>query len=356
MKILHSADWHLDSPLQGRTEARTAQLKEAMLRLPYQVAAAAKENHCDIMLLSGDLFDGPASPESIRAVKDALKEVNIPVFITPGNHDYLGVASPWLTEVWPENVHIFTGTTVDSVGIPSLDCRIYGAAFTAARMDSQLTGFRASQEETYAIGIFHGDPTQSSSPYNPITAEQIRSCALHYLALGHIHKAGQLRAGNTLCGWPGCPMGRGFDETEEKGVYLITLENSCTLEFLSLPTPRFYDWECAAGEDAAASLEAILPAIGNDHDYRIALTGESEPLDLEALTARFARFPNLLLRDQTVLPLDLWARAGEDTLEGIYFSLLRDALDTQDEVTSRRITLAARISRQLLLGQEVKLP
>ena len=356
MKILHSADWHLDSPLQGRSEARTAQLKEAMLRLPHQVAAAAKAQGCDMMLLSGDLFDGPASPESLKAVKDALKEAEMPVFITPGNHDYVGPASPWLTEVWPENVHIFTAPTVESVSIPALDCRVYGAAFTGPRMDAQLEGFRAAREERYAIGIFHGDPTQSGSPYNPITAEQIRLSGLHYLALGHIHKGDQLRAGATLCGWPGCPMGRGFDETGEKGVYLITLEEGCEIEFLPLDTPRFYDWECPAGEDAAEALSQRLPAAGNDHDYRITLTGESEPLDLDALAAKFPQFPNLLLRDRTVPKLDLWANADEDTLQGTYFTMLKKRMEGQDEKTCRRILLAARISRQILENQEVSLP
>ena len=356
MKILHSADWHLDSPLQGRTEARTAQLKEAILRLPHQVAAAARDLGCDLLLLAGDLFDGPATPESIKAVKDALKEAQMPVFITPGNHDYVGTGSPWLTEVWPENVHVFTAPTIESVALPELNCRVYGAAFTAPRMDALLEGFRAEQEEAYAIGLFHGDPSQSSSPYNPVTAEQIRNSGLHYLALGHIHKAGRLLSGETLCGWPGCPMGRGFDETEEKGAYLITLEESCTMEFIPLDTPRFYDWECAPGENASEALEKLLPAVGNENDYRITLTGESEPLDLEALAARFPQFPNLLLRDRTVPPLDLWADAGEDTLQGVYFTMLRQAMEGQDEETCRRIALAAKISRQILLEQEVKLP
>ena len=355
MKLLHSADWHLDSPLQGRSDSRTAQLKEAMLRLPGQICAMAKAQNCDLLLLAGDLFDGPASPESIKAVKDALKEVEIPVFITPGNHDFVGPASPWLTEIWPENVHVFTTPVIESVALPALNCRVYGAAFTGPRADAQLADFKAEPGET-AIGIFHGDPTQASSPYNPITAEQIRNSGLRYLALGHIHLKGQLRSGSTLCGWPGCPMGRGFDETEEKGCYLVTLEEGCVIEFLPLDTPRFYDWECPVGKDAIAALEGVLPALGNDHDYRITLTGESEPLDLEALTARFSRFPNLQLRDRTVPPLDLWADAGEDTLQGVYFTMLRQAMEGQDEQTCRRIALAAKISRQILLEQEVQLP
>ena len=352
MKLLHSADWHLDSPLQGRT----AQLRDALLRLPRQVVEAAQAQQCDLLLLSGDLFDGPASAESIRAVKDALGSAGMPVFIAPGNHDFVGAGAPWRTEVWPENVHIFTDPEIHSVALPQLNCRIYGAAFTDAYMASQLADFRAQQRERWAIGVFHGDPTQATSPYNPITAEQIRGSGLTYLALGHIHKCGQLRFGDTLCGWPGCPMGRGFDETEEKGVYLVTLEDTCTLEFLSLDTPRFYDWECPVTGTPEAALEAMLPALGNEHHYRITLTGECETPDLAALAAQFSRFPNLLLRNETVPPLDLWANAGEDTLEGTYFALLRQAMEGQDEATCRKITLAARISRQLLLGQEVKLP
>ena len=53
---------------------------------------------------------------------------------------------------------------------------------------------------------------------------------------------------------------------------------------------------------------------------------------------------------------DLWGNAGEDTLEGIYFGMLRDAMQAGDEAQQRRIRLAAEISRQILDGQEVKLP
>ena len=139
-------------------------------------------------------------------------------------------------------------------------------------------------------------------------------------------------------------------------MYLVTLAYACAQAFLSLDTPRFYDWECPTDGNPETALEAMLPALGNDHHYRITLTGECEAPDPAALQRQFARFPNLQLRDQTLPPVDLWANAGEDTLEGIYFALLRQAMEGQDEDTCRKITLAARISRQLLLGQEVKLP
>jgi len=47
---------------------------------------------------------------------------------------------------------------------------------------------------------------------------------------------------------------------------------------------------------------------------------------------------------------------GEDSLEGIYFRILRDACQDQDAGTVEALELAARISRQILQGREVELP
>ena len=40
--------------------------------------------------------------------------------------------------------------------------------------------------------VVHGNPTQPSSPYNPILPAQIAQSGLSYLALGHIHQASGL--------------------------------------------------------------------------------------------------------------------------------------------------------------------
>ena len=175
---------------------------------------------------------------------------------------------------------------------------------------------------------------------------------MDYIALGHVHKGGAFQAGKTLCGWPGCPAGRGYDEQGQKGVYIVTLDETADYRFVPLESPRFYDLEVSAEQP----LSGVLPAVGNEDFYRITLTGPSEPLDLEALYKEFAHFPNLLLRDQTVPPLDIWGSAGEDTFEGVYFKLLRQALDNAGQEDAARIQLAAKISRQLLEGQEVELP
>jgi len=64
------------------------------------------------------------------------------------------------------------------------------------------------------------------------------------------------------------------------------------------------------------------------------------------------RFPNLTLRDHREGLRNLWEAAGEDSLEGIYFRLLREKLEEDGEIAR----LAAEISRKLLDGREVALP
>ena len=352
LKILHSADWHLDSPFSGFSEKQRSILKQEQRKIPGKVADLCRREDCDLVLLAGDIFDGAASQETLDVLKKELANCGVPVMIAPGNHDFCMPGSPWLEENWPQNVFVFIGG-MESVSILGLDCRVYGAAFQSMDSEALLDHFEAQGDETYCVAVLHGDATQKNSPYNPITTAQVRNSGLDYLALGHIHKAGAFRAGNTLCAWPGCPMGRGWDETGEKGVCIVTLEEDAQIQAVSLDTLRFYDLEVDIGSDAAAALEAVLPGGGSKDFYRISLTGYGE-VDLELLKQQFPAFPNLELRDKTEPPMDIWAAADEDSLEGVYFGMLRSALENNPE-HARQIELAAEISRKILAGKEVTL-
>lgn len=352
LKLLHSADWHLDSPFTGFSEEQRTLLKEEQRKLPGKIADLCRRENCDLVLLAGDIFDGEATRETVDILKEALAACGVPVLISPGNHDFCGPGSPWLEETWPQNVFIFTGK-MESVTIMGLDVRVYGAGFQSMDCAALLEDFQAEGDEKYCLAVLHGDPTQKNSPYNPITTAQVRNSGLHYLALGHIHKAGAFRSGDTLCAWPGCPMGRGWDETGEKGVCIVTLGEEAQIRAVSLDTLRFFDLEVDTGSDAAAALEDVLPAAASRDFYRISLTGCGE-VDIPALKRQFAGFPNLELRDKTQPPVDIWAEADEDTLEGLYFAMLRKAME-RDPENAERVQLAAEISRKILSGREVTL-
>ena len=355
LKILHSADWHLDSPFAGFTEQQRQFLKAEQQKIPGKITQLCIREDCDMMLLAGDIFDDEPTRETLDILKRELESCGVPVLIAPGNHDFCNEGSHWREERWPENVFVFTGG-LESVTIQGLNCRIYGAGFQSMDSSALLEGFQAEGDEKYCIAVLHGDPMQRNSPYNPVTSAQVRNSCLDYLALGHVHKAGAFRSGETLCAWPGCPMGRGYDETGEKGVLLVELAETVETEFISLGLPCFYDLQTDAGSNPAAAVARLLPPAGSDDYYRITLTGYADNVDTVQLCAKFNNYPHLQLRDKTVPEADLWGAAGEDSLEGLYFGMLRCAANGQNEESRRRAILAAQISRQILDGQEVKLP
>ena len=357
MKILHSADWHLDAPLTGKNEEQARFLRAALLKIPQQIVDTAKAEGCDLILLAGDLFDGAHTRESLKALMDALAKAEMPVFITPGNHDFCQPNSPYITENWPENVYIFKKPVMESVHLPQLDCTVYGAGYEAMDCPGLLKDFSITDAPGLHIGILHSEPQQPTSPYAPMTAVQVRQSGLDYLALGHIHKSGSFRSGNTICAWPGCPMGKGYDETGEKGVLLVELGEVVSVQFRALDTPRFYDETVEAGIDPIGAAGNLLPPLATTDCYRITFIGYSNPIDLSEIATAFSHIPYLELRDRTLPETDLWSDLGEDTLEGLYFKLLHDGIEDTDSPTlKQQLLLAAKLSRRILDGQEVVLP
>ena len=349
LKILHTADWHMDAAFSSFSEEQKVFLRREQLKIPGKIAEICRREKCDLVLLAGDVFDSIPNREAIDVVKRAMKDCDVPVFVTPGNHDFCQTGSPWLEEDWPENVKIFTGG-LESVAVSSLDCRIYGAGYRSMDCDGLLEGFRPQGTEEYHIGVLHGDPVTARSPYCPITAAQVQSSGLQYLALGHIHKAGMFKSGSTVCAWPGCPMGHGWDETEEKGICIVTLEEEVNVQFVSLDGPRFFDLEADVTSGSETALDQILPAGRCDDFFRITLTGQAEP-DLEALRHKYGHLPNLFLRDETIPVQDLWEDTASDTFRGVYFRLLQQQAETEPLAV-----LAAEISKKILSGREVILP
>lgn len=152
---------------------------------------------------------------------------------------------------------------------------------------------------------------------------KLPASGLHYLALGHSHSASGLkRAGKTYYAWPGCPEGRGFDETGDKGVYLGQLEGGrVSLDFVPLARRRYLTPSLdITGQDPAQALEALIRASRPEDILRISLTGTRDPdnePNLTALTALASGyFYSASLYDNTTLSQALWARMEEDTLTG----------------------------------------
>ena len=354
-KVLHAADFHLDSAFrslpeeQGRMESR---------RSPERLVDWANDHGARLMLLAGDLFDSDRLySQTAQMLAQALARFRGTVVIAPGNHDWLSAASPYRQPIWPENVRIFLGRGMERLTLPELGCTVYGAAFTAPEeAESGLRGFYAQPDGSARIMVLHGDATQAASPYNPITPEQLAASDLAYLALGHIHQAsGLLRCGSTCYAWPGCAMGRGFDELGQKGAYLGEVSDSgVRLDFLPLHGRSYEILRVEAGDDALAAVTAALPEDTQNDIYRVILTGEAEPVETAALQAALApRFYALTIRDETRPRRALWEGAEEDTLRGLFLQALKAQYDAaQTEADRRKIALAARCGCAAMDGRE----
>ena len=363
VKIVHAADFHLDSAFGALSAELSRQRRRESRELLTRLANYVNENDIDIVLLAGDLFDGDTVyRETLEALSDALGSMQARVFIAPGNHDPYSAKSPYATLAWPENVHVFTSNAVERVELPALSCAVYGAAFTSGvQEESLLRGFHAPDDGLVHLMVLHGDISAAESRYDPITRAQIAESNLDYLALGHTHQfGGFLREGKTAYAYSGCPEGRGFDELGEKGILAGTVEQGRAAELSFVPFAyRRYEILTVdvTGKAAEEALRAALPDRTARDIYRVIFTGETDErgLDLESIEEQFAPdFFYLEVRDETRIGEDVWARAQEDSLRGLFLRELRAKFDAASSDGERaKISLAARFGLAALDGRDL---
>ena len=352
IRFLHGADFHLDSAFgalpPGQAAARRRESRELALRL----ADYVKEHGIDLVLLAGDLFDSASTfRETGEQLAAALGQMRARVFISPGNHDWYGPGSPWETVDWPENVYVFKENRLTAVEVPERNLVIHGAAFSGPEQpESLLAGFTAPADGKCHIGLLHGELDGAEARYGPIRREEAAASGLCYLALGHVHKrTAPLTLGRTVCAWPGCPEGRGFDELGEKGFYEGTISDGgeVSLTFVPFARHRYEVLEVdVTGKEPRAAVEAALPPETAGDLYRILLTGETGEGGAGAAAIQEAladRFYALEVRDRTRMAEDLWRRAEEDSLRGLFLRELRQRRkQAETEAERAEIDLAAR--------------
>ena len=363
IRLIHTADWHLDSAFGALPARQAAQRRRECREMPMRLAEYVRSHGVDLVLLAGDLFDtAHAYRDTTETLAAAFARMAVPVLIAPGNHDCFGPGSAWDSVVWPDNVHIFRESRVTAMDFPKWNLTVHGAAFTAPDCpESLLAGFAAPQNGRVHIGLLHGEVEAAEARYNPVRRQDIAASGLAYLALGHIHKRMGLQvSGNTLWAWPGCMEGRGFDELGEKGFYEGTISDDGVVKLTFVPfARRRYEVLTVdvTGKTPRDAVEAALPPDTADHLYRILLTGETAAagVNIAALRETFAeRFYALELRDQTRMAEDVWARAEEDSLRGLFLRELRAKLSAaQTEEERAHITRAARFGLAALDGRDL---
>lgn len=276
VRIVHTGDMHFDSPFAA-LPASVARLRKEELRGTFlRILEFVRTYHADVLLIAGDVFDSRfVSADTIVFLRKAFSSIReTSVFIAPGNHDYLVADSPYCTESFGENVHIF-GTSFEAIEVG--DACIYGCGFPSRFVNSSLLppSFRHEGDKT-GILLMHGD-VGTESDYNPIPVAALSQSGLSYAALGHVHAfSGIYDANETKYAYCGIPEGRHFDEGGDCGIIYGEISGRETnLSFKSFSKRKncTLELDLTGCSGVEAIMEVIRSALTADNLYKVVLSG-----------------------------------------------------------------------------------
>lgn len=295
--FVHTADLHLDSPFKGISDISkkiSRELTEATFNAFNKIIDLCIEKQVDFLLIVGDIYDG--ADRSLRAqlrFRDGLERLSkagINAYIVHGNHDPLDGWSANLE--WPNNVHIFSGESVEQVSVEKDGeeiAQIYGMSFQKREITENLAcRFPSrSQKAPFTIGMLHcnvGTDT-GHEPYAPCTLQDLRTQNYDYWALGHIHKRTIINDSNPLVIYPGNPQGLHPKEAGPRGCFIVRVDKKGkpTLEFIEVDSLRWFVKELSieslyTEQELISKIQAMIEEIrkeaaGRASICRIILTG-----------------------------------------------------------------------------------
>lgn len=258
MRFVQFADCHVDSAAGGvlaLTNEKKAVLREDIRRSVAAACQLAIDTRADLILIPGDLFDFESvTPESISFIADQLAGLAPrPVLISPGNHDSLRAGSPYLPTSaisWPQNVHIFTSQTFESVVLPDVGCSVTGIAHAHRGITQRvLADMIPRNQADINILLFHGSrdgfkPTDKENVL-PFSDTELARQGFTYAAIGHYHSYSCITdsVGRIIGAYSGCTQGRGLDETGEKVAIVGAIDSSgqVTLDTIEVGQRRIVD-------------------------------------------------------------------------------------------------------------------
>ncbi|HLS69334.1 MAG TPA: DNA repair exonuclease [Kiloniellales bacterium] len=289
IKILHTADVHLDSPLKSlalRDEELRSRVQTATRAAFSRIVDTALAEEAAALLIAGDLFDGAErsarTAAFLTAELDRLRARGIRVFYIKGNHDAENPISGELE--MPDNVHVFDGRG----GKAQLadDIWIHGVSFAGRQaMDSLLPKYPAPVAGAVNIGMLHTSLSgaRGHDPYAPCSVSDLKAQGYDYWALGHVHRR-QVHSESPWIVMPGTPQGRHIGEAGPKSASLVTIGQqieveevpTSIIEFIQLELPVAADGDDELRDLIRASLHQLGDRMTSDFGIlRLVLTGDA---------------------------------------------------------------------------------
>lgn len=351
MKLIHTADWHLASPMECRLPKEKAELRRRELLTRFaDMTVYAKEHEIDAVLLCGDLSDDGILPYDTQDYLLSLMADAAPIrfFLIAGNHDRIsdktvgGCFTRGRREI-PENMTVF-GDTWNTVCL-SDQVLIHGRSLTKDAVDADIPAFPS---DTYNIVMLHGELSERSAVMGGeeeiIPLGALRGKHIDYLALGHEHafRHKKLDARGTWC-YPGCPEGRGFDECGQHGFVVLTLDGThCSgAAFVPFAARMIHDLQLDVTAldggiyAAEQALGVLVREIAPTDLVRVTVCGTDPTehgLDLQYLAHRLsAQFFYAELRDRRLPRTEALTDAADVSLRGAFVRAVASLALSEDE-------------------------
>jgi len=192
VKFLHTSDWQIGMKGGGLGSAGDL-VRKARIESIKNVFSTAKENSVDFVLISGDVFEhNMVGSEEVSSVISIFNQFqDIPIYLLPGNHDYLGPGSVYKRDIFSRVEHL---TILDSRNPIELDrVTIHpDPVFSIFTGRGEGDRFRCVIDEPGVhIGVAHGSLIGGFGVTDdidlPIDPSCVEKSGLDYLALGHWH-------------------------------------------------------------------------------------------------------------------------------------------------------------------------
>lgn len=210
--MLHTADWQIGKGYGQFEPDEGALLAAARFQAVERLAALAREERVDLVLVAGDVFDAQGvADKTIHRLFHALRDYPGPWVLIPGNHDAALSESVWTRaarlDAIPAHVHVCLRPEPLLLEPPGV--ALLPAPLTQRHTYNDLTEWfaaAATPPGMVRIGLAHGSVqgilAEDIDSANPIAADRARQAGLDYLALGDWHGLKQVDERTWYSGTP----------------------------------------------------------------------------------------------------------------------------------------------------------
>ena len=236
IRFLHTSDWQLGMTRYFLSEEAQARYTQARFDAIRTMGRTAKEKQCQFMLVCGDSFESnQVDRKTVARAIEALKEVTIPVYLLPGNHDPLNAASVYRSSTFigkkPSHVHIIENTDPVQVGE---GFELVGAHWLSKRPNGNpivdLLNALPPAVGIKRICVGHGIVdifTPDKDAENVIAVSKLEAAIsegkVHFIALGDRHSLTKVGSGDRIW-YSGTPESTDFREDHSGFCQIVTMD------------------------------------------------------------------------------------------------------------------------------------